>query len=146
MLGRPEKEENFIEQRRLWQPSIDKPFGKGTMLMILPAITLCFFVVVAAPYIAKMLEMMIEGGGQEIGLARLNIEDPVEVKPVEPPPNPEHFILQRYRETLEAEGIDWKEPPEVEMPELIPIVEHEVEIKPLDVDLSPEYSRLVERE
>ncbi len=137
MLNRPEREQNFIERRRQWKAKADKPLGRNTLLMILPAIVLCVFALMAAPYL-KLLMNQFARGGDELKISiPLNLEDePEKVEAVGPPPSPEQVALEAYRARLEREGFDWRAKPELEMPEKLGFArDREVVIEPLSVEL-----------
>ena len=117
MQNKFNREPNFIERKRQWKGELDKPMKKRTLMMVLPAVILCVFVVMSAPYLKKIVEIMAEPE-PTYDLKALNLEETPEAKTVEgPPPDVEELMAQRVRDELAAQGIDWQNPP------LLPAIE-----------------------
>ena len=136
MLERPNKEQNFIEKRREWKSGVDKPLGKRTLLLALPALVLCVFVMMSAPYLNLIVQKYSKEGDMMNLSLPLTLEDEVEPEePAGPPPNPDDVMLQLYRERLDKEGVDWRSTPQVAGPNLDFAKETPIEVVPLDVEL-----------
>ncbi len=61
-------------------------------------------------------------------------EDKEVAVPATPPPNPDLAIAEIYQKLYDEQGFDWRNPPEIEIPE-IEREEIQKEIKPVEVEL-----------
>jgi len=129
---------NFIERRKQWRSDLDKRSSKSLMLTVLPAIIMCLFVVLAAPYIHKMT-LAILGDLSEDREIRL-IETAEEEVPIEkrvPPPDADRAIAEYYQKLYEEQGFDWEATPVLEEPAMAKEAEREIVIRPIEVELLP---------
>lgn len=145
-LNKREKEPNFIDKRRQWKSQLDSPLTRRSLIMVLPAVVLCVFLMLAAPYLKILVEEMVQDGDELIISRPLNLEDePEKAEDIGPPPNPEQVLLQQYRERLEAEGFDWRATPQVEAPDLGLAREQPIAIEPVAVELPSTMAELEAR-
>lgn len=137
-----ERELNFIERRREWKARIEKPLSRRTFLAMIPALALCVFALLSAPYLDDLLRLFVKKG-EEYQVSQLNIKD--ETKPEEvagPPADPEAGLADFYREKFDKEGFDWRQKPQVEGPDLTYAREKPLPIEPVEVDLPATMSEL----
>lgn len=135
MLNQKNKDLNFIEKRRQWKSKMDKPLSRRMLIMVLPALVLSVFVMMAAPYIKLMMEKYMRGGVEMSYPTEMDISETKVVEKAGPPPSPEAVLRQEYRDKLDAEGFDWRKKPEIPEPDLNFAQERELPIKPVPVDL-----------
>ena len=131
-----EREPNFIEKRRQWKGGMEKPVGRRTLMMIMPAIILSVFVLLSAPYLHQLFKTFA-GDEKTLNLKSISLEEPEEVKEAPPlPARPEEAMAQYYRDRYDREGFDWRARPEVD-PQVDALYarELEIEVTPLDVEL-----------
>jgi len=129
------RQPSFIEKRKKWRSSLDKPMGPFTLLTVLPALGLCVFLVLAAPYLKSLLAQFFASQQSEIRPVDVAEETLAPPKP-EPPPSPESVAAALYRQRFEAEGIDWRSPPKLDIPpEPPPPLPESLAPKPVEVDL-----------
>ena len=135
MLHRTPKDDNFIEKRRVWRSRLDQKIGPGLLVTVLPAIVMCLFLVLAAPFLKRLGDEFF--GLHEDDVSIRKIETSQESAPVEeegPPPNPELAIARIYQRQFDQEGFDWRSEPQLEEPE-VQRVENPIEIKPVSVEI-----------
>ncbi|MDQ8201618.1 hypothetical protein [Pelagicoccus sp. SDUM812003] len=143
MNSKLKKEPNFIEKKRQWKSSMEKPLGRRTLIMVLPALVLCVFVMMSAPYIKLIVEKVMEPGERLHLTAPLNLKDEPEAPVKEgPPPSPEEAMAKFYQDQYDQEGFDWRSKPQVDGPDLNYAKEKPVEVAPLNVDLPVTVSQL----
>lgn len=135
MFEKFQREPNFIEKRRQWKGELDKPVGRRMLMIMLPAIILCVFALMSAPYLKAIFETFADG--EELRLKSISLEEPSEPKAAaESPVSPEVSMAQFYRDRYDREGFDWRNKPQVERQ----ATEHfardlEIEVSPLGVEL-----------
>lgn len=135
MLDKLKKEQNFIEKRREWKSGIDKPIGRRSLILALPALFLCVFVMMSAPYL-KLLVSKFAKSGDEMNIALpLNLDDAENQERIGPPRSPDNIMLENYREQLEREGFDWRAKPYVDGPNLNFARDLPIELAPVPIDL-----------
>ncbi len=134
MLAHPDnREPNFIEKRRQWKAGIEKPLSRRSLLAVLPAIALCVFALLAAPYLDDLLRLFVKKG-ETYELTALSTAELAETAAKEEPPvAPEAGMADFYREKFEREGFDWRQTPTVEGPDLTYAREKPLPIEPLAV-------------
>ena len=135
LLRRHSKDDNFIEKRRVWRSQLDQRIGPSMLATVLPAIVMCLFLVLAAPFLTSLANKFL--GVRESDVEVVRIETAEETQPVEelvPPPNPELAEAEFYRKHFDSIGFDWRKKPELEEPP----VEQDlptIELKPIDSEL-----------
>lgn len=111
--------------------------------MVLPALILCVFVMMAAPYLKIIVEKYMSKETELNVTLPLNLDDePEKAEKAGPPPSPEQVMVELRRAELEKEGFDWRKKPEVEGPDLSFAKNREVEVKPVEVELPVTMSEL----
>ncbi|HCR29993.1 MAG TPA: hypothetical protein DIV79_08260 [Opitutae bacterium] len=125
----------FEEKRELWRSKLDKPIGPGMMLTLIPTLIMCVFLVMAAPYLKSILLKFFEMDKESVIVPITLTEDLEPTLPATPPPNPEIAIAEIYQRQFEKEGFDWRNPPEIEIPDGAPSEEIVKEIKPVPVEI-----------
>ena len=148
MLNRKDQEPNFIERKREWRGGIDSGLNKRTIILILPAIILGVFVLMAAPYVDDIYKTFVKKG-DKVHLSEMNTEEEKEaVEKPGPPPNPEQVVAEFHRKRLEEEGFDWRAEPKLEEPVFIPeeTALPARELKRLAVEVPSTYAELVDRQ
>lgn len=137
MLNQKNREPNFIEKKRQWKSQVEKPLSRRTLLMILPALILSVFVIMAAPYLKVIVEEFVNrGDDMTISLPIDTEEEKEKAEVAGPPPDPDKVMLEKYRARLEAEGFDWRSKPEFEGEIDYELVEgHEPTVEPVEVEL-----------
>ncbi len=135
MLRRFSKNDNFVEKRRVWRSQLDQRIGPSMLATVLPAIVMCLFLVLAAPFLKSLADRFFGLKESDVDVMRIETdEDQVVVEEVLPPPNPEVAAVERYRRKLESEGFDWRTKPQLEEPET-EITPPPVKIEPIEIDL-----------
>tara|TARA_B110000037_G_C16922334_1_gene424927 strand:+ start:202 stop:654 length:453 start_codon:yes stop_codon:yes gene_type:complete len=130
------EEENFIERRRQWKGG--KGFsGPRMSLTMIPAIVVCVFLLMAAPYLGRIISQFGENQQEEV-VRPVDTWAETEVAPevvVEPPINPEMADALFYQKLYDEQGFDWRNKPEIEIQEEAPQVEEKIKIEPVSVEL-----------
>ncbi len=134
-IEKRKSEPNFIEKRRQWKSKMEKPLGRRTLMMVLPALVLSVFVMMSAPYLKLIMEQFLEEGDDMSFPMELNLNDREVVEKEGPPPDPEKVARDLYRQRLEDEGFDWTKTPEVEGPDLGFAKERDLTVEAIDVEL-----------
>ncbi len=132
---RIKKEPNFIEKRRQWKAGIDKPLGKRTVMAALPAIALCVFALMSAPYLHQLMKALVKEGDSFEATPLSLVDAPAAPEIVLPPPSPDAGMAEFYQQQLSAEGFDWRKRPEIEGPDLSYARERPVVVSPVPVEL-----------
>lgn len=134
-IQRRKEEPNFIDKRRQWKSKMEKPLGRRTLLMVLPALVLSVFIMMSAPYLRLMMEKYLQAGDDMSYPVELNLKDEKVVEKAGPPPDPEIVARDQYRKRLEEQGFDWRKTPEIEGPDLSFAKERDLPLAPVDVEL-----------
>lgn len=147
MLDQKLKEENFIDRKRQWKSGLDQRMGPSFMLTILPAVVMCVFLLMAAPYIRQIVAKYMTGDKKEVvqEARKLDITDaPAPAAPVAIPGNPEHADAEFYQKLYDEQGVNWRDGPVWEGPDESAIPEKEIVIEPLDVEIPASMMKTVD--
>ncbi|MCH6255272.1 hypothetical protein MLD52_01845 [Puniceicoccaceae bacterium K14] len=146
MLDRKLKQENFIDRKRKWKSGMDRKMGPGLLITVLPAIVMCVFLLMAAPYLRVIIfDYLKDDEKQTLNARKLDLSDaPEKPAPVVVPGNPEHADAEFYRKLYDEQGIDWREAPVIEVPEEGNVEQREIAIKPLDVEIPSSMMKTVD--
>ncbi|MEM9157879.1 MAG: hypothetical protein AAGB46_02430 [Verrucomicrobiota bacterium] len=136
LLGK-QSEPNFIDKRRVWKSDLDRKRTRGMLLASIPAIVLCLFVVLSAPFIARVLSEFISTDyGEEKEAYRIDTAE--ETAPIEkqaPPRNPDLVIAEIYQKKFDEEGFDWRAKPVLETPVVEAAPEKKRELQMMNVEI-----------
>ena len=136
-LLKREAEPNFIEKRRVWKSGFDRNRKRSVVFAAIPAMILCLFVILAAPFIVKILDKVMTGRTDMTVREIQTAEEKAPIAELVPPPNPDLAIAEIYQKRFDEEGFDWRAKPVLEAPaeEAAPLPSRS--IKPLSVELMP---------
>lgn len=124
------KEETFIDRKRAYRSRLDKPVGPSLMITVLPSIVICLFVIMAAPYMKRIVDKFILKPENQV-IRSIDVTAETEtVAETGPPPSADAVILEITKRRLKEEGFDIHTKPSLEMP-TASRERPQVEIKPL---------------
>ena len=133
------KEETFIDRKRAYRSQLDKPVGPSMMITVLPSIVICLFVIMAAPYMERIVDKFILNPETQVVRPIDTAEETESVVETGPPPSADAVILEITKRRLAEEGFDIHTKPELNLP-VVTRERPKVDIKPLPFLLgNPEF-------
>jgi hypothetical protein len=134
MKFKPRRPSTHAQNREVWRSRLDKPMGPGMLVTLIPTLLLCVFLILAAPYLKPIVMRILKVEKDHLMVNIELAEDKEVAVPATPPPNPDLAIAEIYQKLYDEQGFDWRNPPEIEIPE-IEREEIQKEIKPVEVEL-----------
>lgn len=105
-------------------------------MTVLPTITVCVFLLMAAPYMQRIVSRLAQGPKKEVVRSVTTSDEPAPPPAVvQPPINPELADSLFYQKLYDEQGFDWRSKPVLEIPEEEKGDLEKIEIEPVPVEI-----------